>query len=283
MRKIVLLTLSILLAATLQVVPASLKVMTFNIRYNNPGDSIYSWDNRKEMVFEVIRKSDPDIIGFQEVLKSQLDDLSNALEKYAWFGVGRDDGKEAGEFSVIFYKKEKFVKGSGSTFWLSETPDIPGSRSWNAACNRIVTWTLLIDNQSGTLFYFFNTHFDHMSELAREQSARLLSERVASIAKESPAVITGDFNDTTGSQPYLILTRGPDRLLDSGTWAAEKKGPDYSFCGFPYKPEPGNLIDFIFTKNIVPAEIRSHAVLTYNKHGLYPSDHLPVLAVLELP
>jgi endonuclease/exonuclease/phosphatase family metal-dependent hydrolase len=283
MKKITILSLFLLFTGIMQVFPASLKVMTFNIRYDNPDDGIYSWDNRKPMVFTVLKQESPDIIGFQEVLKSQLDDIAGAFPGYEWSGVGRDDGKELGEYSVIFYKKERFEKTGGSTFWLSETPEIPGSRSWNAACNRIVTWVKLKDKKSGSVFFVFNTHFDHASEQARQESAKLFLDRIKAISGDAIAVITGDFNDTAGSIPYSILTRGPDRLLDSGVWAGAKSGPGYSFIGFPFKPEPGNLIDFIFTRNLEPALIRSHTVLSYNKHGKYPSDHLPVQAILEIP
>jgi endonuclease/exonuclease/phosphatase family metal-dependent hydrolase len=264
-----------------QAFPAKLKIMTFNIRYDNPDDGIYSWQNRKKLVFSLLRKESPDIIGFQEVLKSQVADLSGELTGYGWSGVGRDDGKELGEYSAVFYRKDRFERVDGSTFWLSETPEVPGSRSWNAACNRIVTWVKLKDRITGDVLFVFNTHFDHISETARKESAKLLRDRVGQIAGNGIALITGDFNDTQGSATYSYLVSGTGSFLDTRSTAAVISGPDYSFIGFPFKPDTGNLIDFIFTRNLEPDRILSYKVLTFNKRGRYPSDHLPVEAIVE--
>ncbi|HTX88886.1 MAG TPA: endonuclease/exonuclease/phosphatase family protein [Bacteroidales bacterium] len=283
MKKRILFLLSLICLGIFPAWSSSIRVMTFNIRYANPDDGNYSWPNRKPMVLSMLEKEQPDIIGFQEVLHSQLMDLAGSLKEYNWSGVGRDDGKEQGEYSVIFYRKDRFEKEDGSTFWLSETPEVPGSRSWNAACNRIVTWVKLKEKRTGMEFFVFNTHFDHASAQAREESARLILARVGGIAGNTVAVVTGDFNDTAGSVPYRLLTQGPGGLLDSGLLAKEKTGPDYSFIGFPFKPEPGNLIDFVLFHNLDADLIRSHAVITYNENGLYPSDHLPVLTVFDIP
>jgi len=167
--------------------PGPCEVMTFNIRYNNPNDSIYNWDHRKSMVYEVFQKYNPDIAGLQEALYSQLSDIKDTLKTYSWFGAGRDDGQKAGEFAAILYKTSRFIKVDGAFFWLSKPPDLPGSKSWNAACRRIVTWLMLRDRQSGQLFFIFNTHFDHASEEARIESARLLRKKIDEISSEEPS------------------------------------------------------------------------------------------------
>jgi endonuclease/exonuclease/phosphatase family metal-dependent hydrolase len=264
---------------------SNLKVMTFNIRYNNPSDSIYAWDNRKELVADVIKSYKPDMIGIQEALKGQVADLQNMLKDYSWFGVGRDDGKESGEFSVIFYRKDRIEKQSGSTFWLSETPDIAGSRSWGAGCNRIVTWIKLLYKPSGTQMYLFNTHFDNVSEQSRENSAALLLKKIGQISASDPVIVTGDFNSTENSKTYDILTNSESSGYLKDTRKFELKippEPSFSFIGFPYHPEEGNLIDFIFVKNDKDFKLKKYQIITDNKKGRYPSDHLPVFVEIAV-
>ncbi len=149
--------------------------MTFNIRVDVPSDSLNSWPYRKAKAASMIRFHQADIVGLQEALAGQLEDLAAGLPDYDWFGVGRDDGHDQGEFMAIFYLKKRFQVIKQSTFWLSETPQIPG-KGWDAACNRIVTWGEFKDNITGKVFYHFNTHFDHMGEIARQESAKLLLE-----------------------------------------------------------------------------------------------------------
>jgi endonuclease/exonuclease/phosphatase family metal-dependent hydrolase len=262
--------------------PVPLKVMTFNIRYDNPDDGQYSWNERKEMVFTVILMNRPDIIGFQEVLKGQLDDLKKNISGYIAFGAGRDDGREAGEYAAVFFDSSRFVLLQGSDFWLSETPDVPGTRSWGAACNRIVTWVRLSDRESQRNFFVFNTHFDHVSSLAREQSARLLLERIHGICGNEPVFVTGDFNDTREGKPYHLMVSGNELLNAGDVSRSPGEGPDYTFIGFPFNPSPGNTIDFIFLKNDTTIRVTRHRVITYNRENRYPSDHLPVIAEFEL-
>jgi endonuclease/exonuclease/phosphatase family metal-dependent hydrolase len=255
-----------------------LTVMTFNIRYDSPDDGIYSWKNRMPMVFHVLHEEKPDLAGFQEALKNQVDDLSGALKDYSWSGVGRDDGREKGEYAVVFYRKGRFWKMDGGTFWLSETPDVAGSRSWNSACNRIVTWVKLKDLPTDKVLFFFNTHFDHVSSLAREKSAVLLTDRVARIAGNQEVFATGDFNEMRGSKMYEILTTGPKQLKNTEDMAVEHHlNPDYTFIGFPFHPTPGEACDFIFCRNLETWRVLQYRVVTYNIDGKYPSDHLPVV------
>ena len=275
----------ILLPFLVQSQVSSLKVMTLNARYNNPDDGPYSWVNRKSMFFDMIQQVNPDVIGFQETLISQVLDLQEAFPGYSWVGAGRDDGKQAGEFAPIFFNARRFEQKATGTFWLSETPDKPGSRSWNAACNRIVTWIKLSDLESHQLFFVFNTHFDHASAEARIQSARLINSTIKKIAGKCWVIVTGDFNDTEGSEMYEILTDTLQKNTLTNTSrisTAKPDGPSYTYIGFPFHPEEGNTIDFIFTKNSQSVKVVSHQVLTYNHEGKYPSDHLPVYATFEL-
>jgi len=258
---------------------APLKVMTFNIRYNNPNDGVNAWPNRKALAACAILERDIDIIGMQEVLKSQLNDLDSLLFDYEWCGVGRDDGKNAGEFTPIFFLKDRFENLGDSTLWLSETPSVPGSKSWDTACTRIVTWARLLDKSSQKEFYFFNTHFDHISELARIESARLLLNLMKKIAKDKPIILTGDFNCTQQDSAYKILTSAlPNNIVlkDSITIS---KTPHVSikktFNGFSV-PEGTQEIDFIFVNPCV--KVLTHETLNIIEDGVYISDHFPVVS-----
>lgn len=263
----------------------NIPVMSYNIRYNNPEDGIYSWASRKTMVEAMLKMQTPGIVGFQEVLKGQVNDLAIILKPFAWVGVGRDDGKDAGEFAPIFYDPVRFTLKNSGTFWLSETPEVPGSKSWNAACPRIVTWAKLRDTESGKILFVFNTHFDHISEKARNESALLLLSAIGQIAGKHWVIVTGDFNGTRISEMYRILTSTPPdkALLNTARISRdEPQGPDYTFIGFPFAPEPGNTIDFIFSRSGKGVVVKEHAVVTYNTGGKYPSDHLPVQTTFEI-
>jgi endonuclease/exonuclease/phosphatase family metal-dependent hydrolase len=261
-----------------------LGVMTFNIRYDNPSDNEYSWNNRKEMVFAVFQKYNPEIICVQEALKGQVDQIREYLAKYKYYGVGRDDGKDSGEFSAIFYDSVRFTRKDGSTFWLSETPDIPGSRSWNAACTRIVTWVMLYDKKENRCLLVFNTHFDHISEQARVESARLLLTKIKQIAGKETVILTGDFNSTDTSSAYNILT-GTDSVYpmnDTHKLAGKNSyGPPYSFIGFPFNPNKNEIIDFIFISVNADLKVIKSSIIDFHRKDKYPSDHLPVMTQFE--
>jgi endonuclease/exonuclease/phosphatase family metal-dependent hydrolase len=263
-----------------QVYDGFFRIMTFNIRYDNPDDGPFVWDKRKDLVISMIRFYHPDIIGVQEALKNQLDDLNGPLEKYQWFGMGREDGNDLGEFAAIFYNKFRFKFEKGNTFWLSENPLKPGSRSWNTACTRIATWVKLWDKQTEKCLYVFNTHFDHISEWARKESARLLLKKINEIAGKHPLFVTGDFNCLPGSDPYWILTDSDNPLSLTDTRNVSfygHHGSSYTFIGFPAKENTGRTIDYIFVKNREHIKILQHGILTDHWDGFYPSDHLPVL------
>ncbi len=258
--------------------PASpLRVMTFNIRYNNPGDGEHAWPNRKERVASTILFNQADLVGVQEALKEQMDDLAGLLPGYAWLGVGRDDGKEAGEYSAIFYNPSRFEVLESGTFWLSTTPEVPGSKDWDAAITRIVTWAHFKDIPSGDTFYHFNTHFDHRGEEARERSAELIAERAPQMAGDLPLVVTGDFNFTEDAPGYSVLT---EKLHDTFyTSQQPHHGPDETiYGGFEVTHETGRRIDYIFVNDHF--SVLQHATLSDNWDGAFASDHLAVITTL---
>jgi len=255
-----------------------LEVMTFNIRYENPADGMFSWDSRKEMVYWLIEKYHPDIMGLQEALKSQMDNLEASLSEYSWYGAGRDDGNEKGEYVPVFYKKDRFIANDHGNFWLSDKPSMPGSIGWDAACTRMVSWIKLEDIASGQAYYVFNTHFDHVGEEARRQSALILLDSITHIAGDSPVIITGDFNCEPGSSPLLAL----EELYEDAMEKAEKRdeGPGTTYVGFPGDLFLGKIIDHIFVSHHF--RVAEHEIITDNTNGFFPSDHLPVRVRLEL-
>ncbi|HXG63584.1 MAG TPA: endonuclease/exonuclease/phosphatase family protein [Blastocatellia bacterium] len=258
--------------------------MSFNIRYNNPGDGQNAWPQRKRMVASMFRFHRADLVGVQEALKDQIDDLETLLPEYGWCGVGRSDGKLGGEFSAIFYHKGRFDLLESSTFWLSETPQVAGSKGWDASLPRIVTWAKFRDKATKLTFFHFNTHFDHKGARARAESARLLLTQVGKIARNSPVVVTGDFNANESSEPYRILTTGDEaqgKLQDARYVSANgHHGPTSTFNNFG-PLIPGAKIDYVFLKGGVRA--LQHGVLADHWDGRWPSDHLPVLAEVDFP
>ena len=259
-----------------------LKCLTYNIRLATPDDAPNIWANRKENVFSVIRDAAPDIFGLQEVLKVQLSDIEKTFPDFTRIGVGRDDGKDAGEFSPVFFNSKKYILITSGTFWLSQTPSVAGSRGWDAACNRVVSWVQLKDKKSKALFFVFCTHFDHMGEVARRNSAKLILHAVDSLAGYKPAVVLGDFNSVSDSEPYNIITDFSNRthLMDARLICADPKGPEYTFTGFKVGAQKGERIDYIFLKNNVL--VLNFKVNEKNSGGFYPSDHLPVSAELKI-
>lgn len=256
----------------------SLNVMTFNIRYNNPNDGEHAWPNRKLQVVNTITFHQAELVGMQEVLQNQLDDLETLLPGYSWIGVGRDDGERAGEFSPIFYRTEKFALLSSGTFWLSESPEIVASKSWDAALTRIATWARFTHLDSGKSFVFLNTHFDHRGEQARIESAKLIIERVRLLAEGSPVIVTGDFNVPPSSPAYATMT---EHLRDSRLVSATPAyGPEATFSGFSVGSiVDGDRIDYIFVDETI--EVLRHGALSGHIDGSYPSDHLPVIAEIN--
>lgn len=253
-------------------------VASFNLRYDNPGDTGNLWKDRAGPVCSLIRFHDFDIFGTQEALKNQLDDISNSLPQYARYGKGRDDGKEGGEHSAIYYKKDNFKLLQSGDFWLSETPDKPGL-GWDATCcNRICSWVYLQDNKTKRKFYVFNVHFDHQGVVARRESAKLMIEKIKAIAKNEPVILTGDFNADREAEPYKILSSSKI-LRDS---YADVKYPyenNSSFNAFGKDLNRNAVIDHIFiSKNLKASK---WGILTDTYHGKFPSDHFPVVAQIH--
>jgi len=261
---------------------AVINVLTYNIRLAIPGDAPNTWEHRKQNVFQVIREANPGILGVQEALKEQVSDLEAAFPGYTKTGVGRDDGKEAGEFSPLFFDTTKYVLIKSGTFWLSQTPLVAGSRGWDAACNRVVTWIQLKEKKSKTVFFVFCTHFDHLGEMARRNSATLLLHAVDSLSGNKPVIVLGDFNSVPGSEPYDLITEksNPQHLTDARLDCKHPSGPEFTFTGFKPGPQPGVRIDYIFLKNNV--QVLSFNVNEANDGQYYPSDHLPVSATLKI-
>ena len=274
-------------SATAAAEETALRIMSFNIRYDNPGDGDDAWPNRRDMAASMIRFHGADIAGLQEALKHQVDDLAERLPEYGWFGVGRDDGREAGEYMAVFYRRDRFELLEQSTFWLSETPEKPGM-GWDAACNRVVTWGHFRDRITGKTFYHFNTHFDHRGETARRESAKLLLARIGAIAGDTPLTVTGDFNAPPSSEPIVIITSGlagdaSSKLIDSRAVSRNgHHGPSGTWSGFTSAGKSGDEpIDYVFVRNGVAVTL--HGTLSDTFDGRFPSDHMPVLAVVTLP
>ena len=257
----------------------SYTVMTFNIRMDNRRDSINAWPNRASMVVNFIKSEKPDIIGMQEVMLHQYETLDSLLAGYSSVGVGRTDGGKGGEMNPVFFSREKFDMVRTKTFWLSPTPDIPGSKDWGSSLPRIVTWMELVDKSTHNHFFVFNTHFAHDSDSARIMSAGILLQSIDSISGEFPFVLTGDFNMLPTSKGYSILT-GPSEsvpLLEDSFYLSDKNpdGPQYTFNGFSDKQGAGR-IDYIFVKPGV--NVLEHSTFVRKSHGVYISDHWPVEA-----
>ncbi len=251
-------------------------VASFNLRLDTFRDGMNAWPKRRAFVLELIRYHEFDIIGTQELLYNQIVDLQG-MEGFAYTGVGRDDGKRAGEFSAIFYRTDRFRLLQSGDFWLSETPDTP-SRGWDArCCNRLCSWAHLLDTLSGVEFFVFNAHFDHQGEVARLESAKLLVSRMQSIAQGHPIILTGDLNTTPGTEPILVI----ETLLRDSHTVSEMPpyGPVGTFSGFRINAPLANRIDYVFVSNTV--RVHKYGALTDSRHGRFPSDHLPVVVRLS--
>ena len=262
----------------------ALRVMTFNIRLSTPADGPNAWPLRKELAAGTISFYRPHIAGLQEVLVSQLEDLRELLPEYDGVGVGRDDGREAGEYNPIFFLKERFRLLETSTFWLSEDPGKAGVKGWDAACARVVTWARLRDLWTGRTLVAFNTHFDHVGETARRQSAALVLSEMRRIGGGLPVILTGDFNCTREDPAYQTLagTRGGSAFLRDARDVSPLApyGPSYSFNGFRAEASTGLPIDHIFIGPSM-AVLRA-GILPGTWAGRFLSDHNPVLADIRL-
>lgn len=261
-----------LAAAPRALAPEPLTVMTFNIRYGTADDGPDRWELRRGQLIDLLKAQDPDVIGLQEALHFQIDEILAALPGYRMVGVGRTDGGQGGEYAAILYRASRLSVRRTSTFWFSDTPEIVKSNTWGAALERICTWALL-DDQQGTPFYIFNLHFDHVSQPAREKSVGLLLDRIAARSPALPVVVTGDFNTgeaNPATRAMLKLFRDSFRLVHPN---ATEVGTANQF---KLDMTTGDKIDYVFVE---PAtEVLSADIVRSAAAGRYPSDHFPVVA-----
>lgn len=257
--------------------PAPMTVASYNLRYNNKGDGINAWPNRKEQVKALIQFHEFDLFGTQEGFRDQLNDIAQ-LPEYAFLGAGRDDGKEAGEHSAIFYRKARFSVLKSGNFWLSETPDKPG-KGWDATCcNRICSWAKFRDLNTKKEFFFFSVHFDHQGVEARRQSGKLMVEKIKEIAKNEPVILVGDFNSTPETEQIQTIQT---LLQDAHNVSVMPPyGPEGTFNSFKFDAPMDKRIDYIFVSK--PFKVLKYGVLTDAKEQRYPSDHQPVVTKMVL-
>ncbi|MFC4723334.1 endonuclease/exonuclease/phosphatase family protein [Geojedonia litorea] len=250
-----------------------LSFMTYNIKLDYPKEGENSWQNRKPMLLGQIHFYQPDVFGVQEAMPNQMKDIDEALSDYSFVGVGRDDGKDLGEYSAIFYKTEYLNLIETSTFWLSETPD-QVSMGWDAVCNRVCTYALLENKTTNQKFWVFNTHFDHVGKTAREESAKLIIKEIKHLNTENfPVILMGDFNMEEDHKSILFIKQF---LQDSKELSKQSPfGPSGTFNNFDFHQPVQRRIDYIFTSPNI--EVNAYAVLSDSKDCKYPSDHLPVL------
>jgi endonuclease/exonuclease/phosphatase family metal-dependent hydrolase len=249
------------------------KVMSYNIRYDNPNDGENAWVNRKELLCSQLAFYEPDVFGIQEALPNQVQDISNALPKYTFVGIARD-GIGKGESSNIFFKKDKFKLLEQNTFWLSETPEII-SKGWDAALNRICTYALLKENKTKQIFWIFNTHLDHQGEIARTKGIALILSKIKTLNTQNyPVIFMGDFNSEPTEERIINLKK---LMIDSQEISEENPfGPTGTFNGFKHNEAVTKRIDYIFLSKESNFKVYKYAVLSDSKDLKYPSDHLPV-------
>ena len=257
----------------------SLSVMTFNMRYDNPEDGQNNWRFRRERVAGVIKAQEVDVLGTQELLSNQFNDLSGLLTGYQGVGVGRLDVVDSGEYFAVFFRKDRFTLLDSGTFWLSETPEVVGSLGWDGACERIATWVVLRD-RDGRDFFFIDTHLDHVGQVARDEGVSLLMKRIETLSGGRPVILTGDFNSEPGSSVVAHVQKD-GVLRDAKAIAAQRSGTDWSFSDFGQIPEAERpLLDYIFVSGDIEA-VR-YEVLPDTFDGGYVSDHAPVMAVVKI-
>ncbi len=256
-----------------------LEVMTFNIRLDAPSDSANNWKYRKDDVCKMITYYQPDLLGMQEVCHNQMEDLKQGLPQYTAIGVGRDDGKEAGEYCPVFFNTARFDLVDSGNFALSEHPDSIGVRGWDASYNRIATWAILQEKSNGKKLAFFNTHLDNDGVVARKEGIQLVLNKIKELAPGMPAFVTGDFNCTSGEEPLKVLEAGG--MKNAAEVAAISYGPSWSFHDFFRLPlEERVMLDYVFVTG--DAKVDRYRVIQDTPDKVCLSDHLPVLVNLTI-
>lgn len=251
----------------------SFNVATYNLRYDNPGDSLDLWKNRLPVIADMVKFYDFEIFGTQEGLKHQLEAVQEQLPGYNYIGVGRTDGKEGGEHAAIFYKTSRFKLLDQGNFWLSPHTDHP-NKGWDAALPRICSWGKFTDLRSDWTFYLFNIHFDHVGVVARQESSKLILSKIKDMAGKTPVILTGDFNVDENNESYFLL-KNSGVLTDAFDLAKVKLAADGTFNNFDITAKPKGRIDHIFLTS--GFEVQRYGILTNTYNGRYPSDHFPVM------
>ena len=266
---------------------APLTVMTFNIRYGTAKDGENAWEHRKAMLFALLRAENPDLIGLQESLRFQIDEILAEVPGYAAVGVARDDGKAAGESSTILFRAARFHVAESGNFWFSDTPETPGSKTWGNRITRVATWARLVD-RDGSAFWHFNLHLDHESQPSRLKSTALLLERVtARRVPAEPVVVTGDFNVGEGNPAIHTLVGAPDRpaaaaappFVDTFRVAHPDETVVGTFSNFVFGKIGAEKIDYVLVQP--GTRVLSAAIVRTGENNHYPSDHFPVTARIE--
>ena len=262
--------------------PVDIRWATFNIRCISKDDYKIDcgWDQRRERVVKYLLDNQIDICGMQEVTAEQFDYLRNNLTKYDCVGVGRTDGNRKGEATPVFYRKDKYKVLAKGNFWLSETPDVVGSKGWDAALERIASWVKLKDKKTGRIFMAVNTHLDHMGKVARRESAKLIMRKIQEIVGDNPAVVTGDFNVTEQDEAYTTMISNEFKMNDAYHMTENNTGVTFTwhdFCRIP--ADKAEKIDYIF---ITPTIKVSHTHIEPTHKEAQLTDHNPHWADLEL-
>ncbi|MEC7638106.1 MAG: endonuclease/exonuclease/phosphatase family protein [Verrucomicrobiota bacterium] len=257
--------------------------VAFNIRFDNPKDGENAWPNRKEMVGKWIESESPDVIGLQEALRHQINDIKKVATAYSEYGVGRDDGKSRGEHCTILYLKKRFTldKKDCGTFWFSDTPEKIASKSWGNEIPRICTWARLIHKKTGKGFYLYNVHYDHQSQSSRIGASNLIIERISNRKQSNePIILMGDFNAAEKNPAITVFKEEPLKLVDTFRVVKPDEKMVKTFHGFRGGSFMGGKIDHVF---ILPktAKVRSAEIVRFNKDKRYLSDHYPVRAKLS--
>ncbi len=279
MKKFIFLNIFLLLAMLPALSQTSVSVMSFNIRLDVASDGENRWDARKDRVTGLVNFYEPDFVGGQEVMFHQLNYMLQNMNGYAFIGVGRDDGKTKGEFSCIFYKKEKYDLIRQSTFWLSSTPDTV-SKGWDAAIVRVCTYGLFRSKKTKQLFWVFNTHFDHMGEQARSESAKLIFSKIQRInTKNYPVIVTGDFNSKPDAAPAQFMMANMNNARDISKLVY---GNADTWNGFKFQEKPDGCIDYIFVAKDKRVSVSKFATITDSYDMKYPSDHFPITATINI-
>jgi endonuclease/exonuclease/phosphatase family metal-dependent hydrolase len=258
-----------------------LRVMTFNIRYLNQGDGDDHWDRRVDSVARQIEAAD--IVGLQEATHLQIEQLAERLPQYSWSGVGRDDGKNSGEFSPVFWRQDRLELKDQGTFWLADDPTAVGTKAWGANLPRICSWVRFLDRKSQQELLVMNTHFDHQSALARFQSAKLLLRQAKTLRGDLPVVLMGDLNCTPQSEPVQLLVHGngDEYFVDSRAISSTApSGPDGTWNGFK-QIQAGQRIDHVMLSRDKFRVISHETLDPKTPAGRFASDHLPVMVTLE--